>query len=56
MLLYDHEADKLGARKLESMWLGPYIVKHVLVKGSYELIYFDGISLAWPKDGLYHKK
>lgn len=33
VLLYDQANDKLGAGKLESMWLGPYIVKKVLQKG-----------------------
>eukprot|EP00253_Pinus_taeda_P027762 PITA_27762 len=35
VLLYDQANDKLGARKFEPMWHGPYIVKRVLQKGAY---------------------
>ena len=56
VLLYDQENDKLGAGKLESMWLGPYIVKKVLQKGAYELIDYEGNSLGKPRNGLYLKK
>jgi len=45
VLLYDQEADKCGARKFEPMWMGPYIVKHVLEKGAYQLLDYDGIPL-----------
>ena len=38
------------------MWLGPYIVKHVLAKGAYELVDFDGVPLAQPRNGLYLNK
>ena len=41
VLLYDQESDKLGAGKFQSLWLGPYIVKHVLAKGAYELMDYD---------------
>lgn len=54
--LYDSEIDKLGVVNLEPMWLGPYIFKNVLVKGAYELIYFDKIPLVQPNNGLYLKK
>eukprot|EP00253_Pinus_taeda_P012352 PITA_12352 len=56
VLLYDQESDKLGARKFKSLWMGPYIVKRVLVKGSYELMDYDGIPLAQPRNGLYLKR
>ena len=56
VLLYDQANDKLGAGKLESMWLGPYIVKKVLQKGAYELIDYEGNPLAQPRNGLYLKK
>ena len=46
VLLYDQEADILGVGKLEPMWMGPYIVKRVLAKGAYELVYYDGIPLS----------
>jgi len=55
VLLYDQEFDKLGAGKFKSLWMGPYIVKRVLAKGAYELMDYDGIPLAQPRDGLYLK-
>eukprot|EP00253_Pinus_taeda_P035673 PITA_35673 len=55
VLLYDQESDKLGAGKFKSLWMGPYIVKRVLAKGAYELIDYDGIPLAQPRNGLYLK-
>ena len=48
VLLYDQESDKLGAGKFKSLWMGPYIVKHVLAKGAYELVDYDGIPLVQP--------
>ena len=56
VLLYDQAKDRLGAGKLESMWLGPYIVKRVLQKGAYELIDYEGNPLEEPRNGLYLKK
>ena len=56
VLLYDQESDKLGVGKFKSLWMGPYIVKHVLEKGAYELVYYDGIPLAQPRNGLYLKR
>lgn len=55
-LLYDQEVDKLGLGKFHPMWMGPYIFKHVLAKGAYELVELDGVPLAWPRNGLYLKK
>jgi hypothetical protein len=37
------------------MWHGPYIVKHVLEKGAYERVDYDGVSLGEPINGLYLK-
>eukprot|EP00253_Pinus_taeda_P011832 PITA_11832 len=51
VLLYVHESDKLGAGKFKYLWMGPYIVKHVLAKGAYELMDYDGIPLAQPHNG-----
>eukprot|EP00253_Pinus_taeda_P002991 PITA_02991 len=51
VLLYDQESDKLGARKFKYLWMGPYIVKHVLAKGAYKLMDYDGIPLAQPHNG-----
>jgi hypothetical protein len=56
VLVYDQDHDKLGAGKLEPMWHGPYIVKCVLHKGSYNLIDYDGIPLNEPHNGSYLRK
>ena len=48
VLTYDQKIYKLGGGKLESMWHGPYIVTHVLEKGAYELLDYDGIPLGEP--------
>ena len=56
VLLYDQESDKLGAGKFKSLWMGPYIFKHVLAKGAYELVDYDEIPLAQPCNGLYLKR
>ena len=56
VLTYDQKHDKMGARKLESMWHGPYIISCVLEKGAYELIDYDGIPLGEPHNGIYLKK
>ena len=37
VLVYDQASDALGAGKFVVMWHGPYIVKRVLSRGSYEL-------------------
>ena len=56
VLTCDQKHDKLGGRKLEAMWNGPYIVSHVLEKGAYELIDYDGIPLGEPQNELYLKR
>eukprot|EP00253_Pinus_taeda_P005573 PITA_05573 len=56
VLLYDQANDKLGAGKFVPMWHGPFVVKQKLVKGAYELVDFDGISLGKPRNGLYLKR
>ena len=38
------------------MWHGPYIISHVLEKGAYELVDYDGIPLGEPRNGLYLKR
>ena len=48
VLLYDQEANKIGAGKFEPMSMGPYIFKHVLEKGAYKLVDYDGIPLSQP--------
>ena len=56
VLLYDQEADVIGTRKFEPLWHGPYIFKKILAKGAYELVDYDGIPLAQPRNGLYLKR
>ena len=56
VLLYDQEADVIGTRKFEPLCHDPYIVKRVLAKGAYELVDYDGIPLAEPRNGLYLKR
>ena len=56
VLVYDQASDALGAGKFVAMWHGPYIVKHVLSKGSYELQDFEGGCLKEPRNELYLKK
>jgi hypothetical protein len=56
VLLYEQDRDVLGAGKFEPMWRGPYIVRRVLEKGTYELVDYYGIPLSEPKNGLYLKK
>ena len=56
ILLWDQAKEPLGAGKFNPMWHGPYVVKHVLEKGAYELVDYEGTALAEPKNGLYLKK
>ena len=46
----------LGAGKFNPMWHGPYAIKHVLEKGAYELVDYEGMALEEPRNGLYLKK
>jgi hypothetical protein len=55
VLLYDQAKEPLGASKFKPMWHGPYIVRHVLEKGSYELEYYEGNMLDEPWNGIYLK-
>ena len=55
-LLWDQAKEPLGLGKFNPMWHGPYIVKRVLEKGTYELVYYEGAALAEPRNGLYLKK
>ena len=55
-MTYDQKHDKLGEGKFESMWHGPYIFSHVLEKGAYELVDYDGIPLGEPQNGIYLKR
>ena len=55
VLLWDQAKEPLGTGKFNPMWHGPYVVKHVLEKGTYELVDYEGIALAEPINGLYLK-
>ena len=55
VLLYDQASEPLGVGKFKPMWHGPYVVKQVLEKGSYELVYYDVGTLEEPRNGLYLK-
>ena len=37
------------------MWHGPYIVKLVFERGTYELVDYEVTTLAEPRNGLYLK-
>ena len=56
VLLWHQAKEPLGARKFNPMWHGPYIVKHVLEKGAYELVDYEGTNLAELRNVLYFKK
>lgn len=56
VMVYDQKNDTLGAKKFVSMWLGPYIVKHMLGKGTYELVDYEGNALKEPRNRLYLKR
>jgi len=56
VLRYDVAKDVLRPRKFETLWKGPYIVKHCLLKGAYMLAEPNGKSLKDPVNMLYLKK
>ena len=56
VLLWDQAKEPLGAGKFNPMSHGPYIVKCMLEKGTYELVDYEGVTLAEPRNGLYLKK
>ena len=56
VLLWDQAKEPLGVGKFNPMWHGPYMVKRVLEKGTYDLADYEGIALAEPRNGLYLKK
>ena len=55
-LLWDQAKEPLGVGKFNPMWHGPYVVKRVLEKGTYELVDYEGTTLTEPRNGLYLKK
>ena len=56
VLLWDQPKEPLGVGNFNPMWRGPYIVKHVLEKGTYELVDYEGMTLEETRNGLYLKK
>jgi hypothetical protein len=56
VIVYDQVNDTQGAGKFIAMWHGPYVVKRVLGKGSYELQDYEGKYLKEPCNSLYLKK
>jgi len=56
VLLYDQAKEPLAAGKFKTMWHGPYIVRHVLGKGAYELEDYEGNMLVKPRNGIYLKR
>ena len=56
VLLLDQAKEPLGAGKFNPMWHGPYVVKRVLEKGTYELVDYEGMALVEPRNGLYLEK
>jgi hypothetical protein len=56
ILTYDISHDTFGHGKFESLWHGPYIIKHCLTKGTYILASPEGLSLKESVNGLYLKK
>ena len=56
VILWDQAKEPFGVGKFNPMWHGPYVVKHVLERGAYELVYFEGTALEEPRNGIYLKK
>ena len=56
VLLWDQPKEPLGAGNFNPMWRGPYVAKRVLEKCTYELVDYEGTTLAEPRNGLYLKK
>ena len=56
VLLYDQASELLGAGKFNPMWHGPYVVRRIIEKGSYELEEYEGNALVEPRNGIYLKK
>jgi len=52
VLFYDQDKYLLGAGNFKPMWFGPFIVKDVLEKDAYYLVYFEGNVLSEPRNGL----
>jgi hypothetical protein len=46
----------MGAGKFKPMWFRPFIVKELLEKGAYHVVYFERNSLEETINGIYLKK
>ena len=55
-LLWDQAKEPLGEGKFNPMWHEPYMVKHVLEKGAYELVDYEWTALVESRNGIYLKK
>jgi hypothetical protein len=55
-LVYDQDKDTLGEGKFNAMWHGPYIVRCLLKKSTYELVDYEGNVLVEPRNGIYLKR
>ena len=56
VLLYDQASEPIGVGKFNPMSKGPYVVKRVLERGTYELEDYEGTTLEDPRNGLHIKK
>ena len=56
VLLYDQASEPIGVGKFNPMRNGPYVVKWVLERGTYELEDYERTTLEEPRNGLYLKK
>ena len=56
VLLWDQPKEPLGTGKFNPMWCGPYVIKRVLEKGTYELVDCEVMALVEPRNGLYLTK
>jgi hypothetical protein len=55
-LAYDITHDNVSHGKFKSLWNGPYIIQHYLIKGAYILASPEGYPLKEPVNRLYLKK
>jgi hypothetical protein len=56
VLSYDITHDTLGLEKFESLWQGPYVIRHYLTKGAYIMAYLEWANLKDPVNKLYLNK
>ena len=56
VLLYEQASEPIGVGKFNPMRNGCFVVKRVLVRGTYKLEDYEGTTLEEPRNGLYIKK